>query len=69
LTLSGALHNALKGEVLALPNGSRGSQRWQRGCGNENARVVLVRYSAIVCLDQKEDKRWAVRWIFTPEMA
>jgi phosphohistidine phosphatase len=37
-------------------------------CGNENARVVLFRYSAIVCLDQKEDKRWAVRWILTPEM-
>jgi phosphohistidine phosphatase len=38
-------------------------------CGNENARVVLFRYSAIVCLDQKEDRGWAVRWIFTPEMA
>ena len=38
-------------------------------CGNENARVVLFRYSAIVCLDQKEDRRWAVRWILTPEMA
>jgi len=37
-------------------------------CGNENARVVLFRYSAIVCLDQKEDRRWAVRWILTPEM-
>jgi phosphohistidine phosphatase len=37
-------------------------------CGNENARVVLFRYSAIICLDQKEDKRWAVRWILVPEM-
>jgi phosphohistidine phosphatase len=38
-------------------------------CGNEKARPVLFRYGAIVCLDQKEDKRWAVRWILTPEMA
>jgi len=36
--------------------------------GNENARIVLFRYSNIVCLDQKEDKGWAVRWILTPEM-
>ena len=36
--------------------------------GNENARVVLFRYGAIVCLDQKEDRGWAVRWILTPEM-
>jgi phosphohistidine phosphatase len=38
-------------------------------CGNENVRAVLFRYSAIVSLDQKEDRRWAVRWILTPEMA
>jgi len=38
-------------------------------CGDENARLVLFRYGAIVCLDQKGDKRWAVRWILTPEMA
>jgi phosphohistidine phosphatase len=38
-------------------------------CGNENARLVMFRYGAIVCLDQKEDKAWAVRWILTPEMA
>jgi phosphohistidine phosphatase len=38
-------------------------------CGNENARFVLFRYGAIVCLDQKEDRGWAVRWILTPEMA
>jgi phosphohistidine phosphatase len=37
-------------------------------CGDENARLVLFRYSAIVRLDQKEDRRWAVRWILTPEM-
>jgi phosphohistidine phosphatase len=38
-------------------------------CGNENARLVLFRYGAIVCLEQKEDKRWAIRWILIPEMA
>ena len=38
-------------------------------CGNENARLVLFRYGAIVCLDQKGDRGWAVRWILTPEMA
>jgi phosphohistidine phosphatase len=38
-------------------------------CGDENARLVLFRYGAIVCFDQKEDKGWAVRWILTPEMA
>jgi len=38
-------------------------------CGNENAKLVLFRYGAIVCLDQKEGERWALRWILTPEMA
>ena len=38
-------------------------------CGDENARLVLFRYGAIVCLDQKEDRSWAVRWILTPEIA
>jgi len=38
-------------------------------CGNENARLVLFRYGAIVCLNQKEDKGWAIRWILTPEIA
>jgi phosphohistidine phosphatase len=38
-------------------------------CGDENPRLVLFRYGAIVCLDQKGDKGWAVRWILTPEMA
>jgi len=37
-------------------------------CGDENARLVLFRYGAIVCLDQKDDKGWAVRWVLTPEM-
>lgn len=37
-------------------------------CGDENARLILFRYGALVCLKQKEDKRWAVSWILTPEM-
>ena len=36
--------------------------------GNENSKLVLFQYGAIVCLEQKEGKGWAVRWIFTPEM-
>ncbi len=36
--------------------------------GNENAKWVLFQYGAIVCLEQKEDQGWAVRWILTPEM-
>ena len=36
--------------------------------GNENSRLVLFRYGAVICLDQKEDKGWAIRWILTPEM-
>lgn len=35
---------------------------------DENARLVVFRYGAIVCLDQKEDRGWAVRWILIPEM-
>jgi phosphohistidine phosphatase len=38
-------------------------------CDDENARLVIFRYGAIVCLDRKEDRGWAVRWILTPEMA
>ncbi|MGB9627114.1 MAG: phosphohistidine phosphatase SixA [Thermodesulfobacteriota bacterium] len=37
-------------------------------CGDENARLILFRYGAIVCLKQKEDKGWAVSWILTPGM-
>jgi phosphohistidine phosphatase len=37
-------------------------------CGNENAKLVLFRYGAVVCLEQKDDKGWAIRWILTPEM-
>jgi phosphohistidine phosphatase len=38
-------------------------------CGDESARLVLFRCGAIICLDQKEDKRWRVLWILTPEIA
>jgi phosphohistidine phosphatase len=37
-------------------------------CGNENARVVLFRYGGMVCLEQKEDNKWAVKWFLTTEM-
>jgi phosphohistidine phosphatase len=37
-------------------------------CGDENARLVFFCYGGIVCLEQKEDKGWAVRWVLTPEM-
>jgi phosphohistidine phosphatase len=37
-------------------------------CGDENARAVLFRYGCIVCLEQKEDNRWAVAWSLRPEM-
>ncbi len=37
-------------------------------CGDKKAELILFRYGAIVCLEQKEDKGWAVRWILTPEM-
>ncbi len=36
--------------------------------GKENSRLVLFRYGAIVCLEQKEDQTWGVKWILTPEM-
>ncbi len=37
-------------------------------CGDESRRPILFRYGGIVCLAQKEDKAWAVRWILIPEM-
>ncbi len=37
--------------------------------GDENIRPVLFRFGAINCLEQKENKKWAIRWILTPEMA
>ena len=36
--------------------------------GDENVRPVLFRNAAINCLEQKENKQWAVRWTLTPEM-
>jgi len=37
--------------------------------GDEDIRPVLFRFGAINCLEQKEDKKWAIRWILTPEIA
>ena len=37
--------------------------------GDETIRPLLFRNGAINCLEQKEDKKWAIRWILTPEMA
>jgi phosphohistidine phosphatase len=37
-------------------------------CGDEGAKAVLFRYSAIVCLEKKEAGRWAVDWVLKPEM-
>jgi len=35
--------------------------------GDEAARAVLFRYSAILCLEKKEPGRWAVDWFLKPE--
>ncbi len=37
-------------------------------CGDEGARAVLFRYSAIVCLEKRGPGGWAVDWILKPEM-
>jgi hypothetical protein len=37
-------------------------------CGDEGAKTVLFRYSAILCLEKKESGRWAVDWFLKPEM-
>ncbi len=37
-------------------------------CGDEGAKTVLFRYSAIFCLEKKESGRWAVDWVLKPEM-
>jgi phosphohistidine phosphatase len=37
-------------------------------CGDEGAKTVLFRYSAILCLEKKEPGRWAVDWVLKPEM-
>ena len=36
--------------------------------GDERAKAVMFRYSAIVCLEKKESGRWAVDRIIKPEM-
>jgi phosphohistidine phosphatase len=36
-------------------------------CGDEGAKAVMFRYSAIVCLEKKESRRWAVDWVIKPE--
>jgi phosphohistidine phosphatase len=37
-------------------------------CGDEGAKAVLFRYSAILCLERNETGRWAVDWVLKPEM-
>ena len=37
-------------------------------CGDEGAKAVLFRYSAIFCLEKKEPGKWAVDWVLKPEM-
>jgi len=37
--------------------------------GDESLRPLLFRFGAINCLKRKEDGKWAVRWVLTPEMA
>jgi phosphohistidine phosphatase len=36
--------------------------------GDEGRKVILFRYSAIVCLEKKQAGRWAVDWVLKPEM-
>jgi len=37
-------------------------------CGDEGAKAVLFRYSAILCLEKTGPWRWAVDWFLKPEM-
>ncbi len=37
-------------------------------CGDERAKAVLFRYSAILCLEKTGLGRWAVDWVLKPEM-
>ena len=37
-------------------------------CGDERAKAVIFRYSAILCLEKKESGGWAVGWVIKPEM-
>lgn len=38
-------------------------------CGEENAKLILFRYGALVCLEQVEGRKWAIAWILRPEMS
>lgn len=40
----------------------------KRVCGDEGAKAVLFRYSAIFCLVKTGPERWAVDWFLKPEM-
>ena len=37
-------------------------------CGDEGAKAVMYRYSAIVCLERKESGRWSADRVIKPEM-
>lgn len=37
-------------------------------CGDEAAKVVLFRYSAILSLEKTGPERWMVDWVLKPEM-
>lgn len=37
-------------------------------CGDEGAKAVLFRYSAILCLVKAAPERWTVDWFLKPEM-
>jgi phosphohistidine phosphatase len=37
-------------------------------CGDEGAKAVMFRYSAILSLEKKESGRWAVDWVVKPGM-
>jgi len=37
-------------------------------CGDEQAGIIRFRYAAVVCLE-RGGTRWAVQWIFTPDMS
>ena len=36
-------------------------------CGDEGAKAVVFRYSAIICLEKKTSGRWAVERVVKPE--
>jgi phosphohistidine phosphatase len=37
-------------------------------CGDEGAKAVMFRYSAMVCLEKKESGRWSVDRVIKPDM-